>query len=52
MKEQKPCEWAYIDGLWNSKCGNASWFDSGTPEDNGFQYCPYCGLPLEQKGGA
>lgn len=44
---RKPCAWReYADGVWNTNCGEAFVFIDGTPRDNGFRYCPYCGRML------
>jgi len=46
------CIWTQEDGwdmesVYNTACGQASQFEDGTPEDNRFVYCPYCGHPIE-----
>jgi hypothetical protein len=47
------CTWTQMriydeDSGWETKCGEAFMFtDGGTPHDNSFQYCPYCGKPIE-----
>lgn len=27
-------------------CGELHQFEADGPQENGFQYCPYCGLPI------
>jgi hypothetical protein len=56
MSEEQ-CEWCVDDyAIWhtdcgNTDCGNAFYFEVGTPAENGFKFCPYCGkkLKVEQK---
>lgn len=41
------CDWMVDDdGLWETQCGNAFQFEVDGPEDNGFEFCPYCGKVL------
>lgn len=35
------------DGWWNTECNNLFIFNSGTPEENEFTYCPYCGKRIK-----
>lgn len=35
------------DEVFETSCGHAFQLTTGTPEENGFQYCCYCGKPLE-----
>ncbi len=38
------CNWTEdIDGLWATDCGHVFEFHEGGPENNGFQFCPWCG---------
>jgi len=49
-KTREVCEWADDnEGTWLTKCGDAFQFYEGGPKDNQFQFCPYCGLPLEER---
>ena len=44
------CRWSE-DGegsFWATGCGNAFEFNDGTPKQNSFAWCPYCGRSLEQ----
>lgn len=49
-KEINQCYWAKIDDemmdYWQTSCENAFAFEDGTPIDNGFNFCPYCGCLL------
>lgn len=48
------CQWAEADpdyGQWVSECGESFDFANGTPTENGFQYCPYCGKPISEVEG-
>ena len=44
----KTCDWREDedDGNWWTTCQQTFEFFDGTPEDNSFRFCPYCGLPL------
>lgn len=33
---------------WETSCGNLLCLEAGTPEENKFQFCPYCGGKLKQ----
>lgn len=47
------CKWKYIPELyeyqeyWETECGQAHQFMDGTPRENGYIYCPYCGNKIE-----
>ena len=44
------CTWKQDeDGLWNTGCDNAFFFDTGGVADNEFKYCPYCGNKIRAK---
>ena len=45
----RPCRWDWADGPWVRSCepGGVWEFYEGGPEENGWEYCPMCGLPLE-----
>jgi hypothetical protein len=45
------CEWTFdeIEECWNTSCGEGFWLETGTPKENGFEYCPYCGRELVEK---
>ena len=34
---------------WDTSCDNAFQFEDGSPTDNGFKYCPYCGRKLKEE---
>ena len=44
-----PCTWTWDhdEGCWVTGCGNAWEMTTGTPEDNGVRFCPFCGRPPE-----
>jgi hypothetical protein len=44
------CDWTEDpdDGLWYTGCGETFCFIDGTPHDNGFRYCCFCGKTLLQ----
>jgi hypothetical protein len=46
--QQKQCQWVYddVDGFYQTSCGNAFWFDTGTPAENKAKFCCYCGAAL------
>lgn len=47
---EPPCTWTEDeDGYWNTECGNLIVLNTGTPRDNGFVYCPYCGQRLIER---
>ena len=50
--KQEPCIWKWdVDGFWRGSCGIPWWMETGTPEENGMNFCPRCGKRLDQKGG-
>ena len=50
MKSKEKCYWTEdSDGNWETSCGNMFNFIDGNPEDNEFQYCPYCGKEIIQR---
>lgn len=42
--------WLEVDrdhNVWKcAACGELHQFEADGPEENGFQYCPYCGLTI------
>lgn len=45
------CVWAYNeDGFYDTGCDNAFEF-SYSKREEGFKYCPYCGLEIKEEGG-
>ena len=45
----KTCTWSEDeDGVWDTSCGNRFEIEAGSPEENGFKFCCYCGGALEQ----
>ena len=47
------CQWKFTEeAFWSGDCGLNWNFDTGTPRDNGMNFCPRCGKRLKQKGGS
>jgi len=43
------CEWSPTTEEWfDSECGKGFIFNDGGATDNGFVYCPFCGLRIVQ----
>lgn len=55
LAPKQMCTWTYCPGqygssdYWETECGNAFQLASGTPTENDFHFCPYCGKRLEEK---
>lgn len=51
MMNKDCCEWKLDDWeegeLWNTECGEVEQFMNGTPDENKYKYCPYCGKPIK-----
>ena len=46
------CTWKPdSDGNWETTCGNLHVFFDGTPHQNNYGFCPYCGKRLVQTEG-
>lgn len=46
----RPCYWSEGSDeviVWNSACGQAEYFECGGPDENSYQFCPYCGHRIE-----
>ena len=44
------CTWIENeDGVYETNCGNLFAFNDGTPSENGFAFCPYCGRELREQ---
>ncbi len=53
---QDTCTWRYANAASEStviitQCGNVDDATDGTPEETNYEFCPYCGRPLEFAGG-
>lgn len=51
---EQSCEWKLEDSesnLYVTGCENLQLIFEGTPEENGYKYCPYCGRKIK-RGGA
>jgi hypothetical protein len=48
----KGCTWELpISGdslIWRSECGESFVFEDGSPKENGFMFCPYCGHEISE----
>ena len=44
------CKWTYDDDYdkWDTQCDNAFVVYEGTPSENNFKYCPYCGKEISE----
>lgn len=43
------CSWKPDDdGVFDTGCDNKFFFAEGTPTDNEFKFCPYCGKHLKE----
>ena len=42
------CIWTYNEegDLWDTRCNEMFHFNDGTPIENDFRFCPYCGKKL------
>lgn len=47
------CLWSEVawDDFWDTECGNKHQFTFGGPEENDYDFCPYCGGRLEVAHG-
>jgi len=46
MKIKHVCKWECsekAEEIWETDCKNRFVFIDGTPKENGFRFCPYCG---------
>lgn len=51
-KDKEPtCVWKHQEweDAWLTSCEGVHWFADGTPEENDYKFCPYCGKKLEVK---
>lgn len=45
----KRCMWTLEeDGFFETDCGQTFIFEEGGVEDNGFNWCPYCGRGIDE----
>lgn len=48
--DEKTCRWTPdADGVYQTACGHAFFFDTGTPLENQHHFCGYCGARLIEK---
>lgn len=46
------CTWGQADedgDVWSSDCGHDFQLNDGTPKDNNFKFCPYCGESISER---
>ena len=51
--EKEVCIWTcdepWESDCWNSSCGESFVLIEGTPKENNFKYCVYCGKELKEE---
>lgn len=53
QEQKSECEWKLEDSesnLYVTECENRHLIFEGTPEENGYKYCPYCGRKIKAGG--
>lgn len=53
QEQKSECEWKLEDAesnLYVTGCENRQLIFEGTPEENGYKYCPYCGRKIKRGG--
>lgn len=53
QEQKSECEWKLEDSesnLYVTECVNRHLIFEGTPEENGYKYCPYCGRKIKRGG--
>ena len=53
VEKKSECEWKLEDSesnLYVTECENRQLIFEGTPEENGYKYCPYCGRKIKRGG--
>lgn len=53
VEQESECEWKLEDSesnLYVTECVNRHLIFEGTPEENGYKYCPYCGRKIKRGG--
>ena len=50
----EPCTWhlPHDELTWETACGKAFDFIDGTPSENEFKFCPFCGNPVTESQDA
>lgn len=46
-ERDKPCVWKDENEYWETNCGESFFFYDGTPVENKYKFCSYCGHPIE-----
>lgn len=50
VPHERPCKWAEdCDGNWDTQCGSAIVMIEGTPFENEYAFCPFCGRIITQQ---
>lgn len=49
-KPEPTCRWAFDDhhAKWDTACGHGFSFTTGRPNEDGIEWCPYCGHRIEE----
>jgi len=42
------CVWREDDGVWETDCKHEFVINEGTPAENDFKYCVYCGRKIKE----
>lgn len=53
QEQKSECEWKLEDSesnLYVTECENRRLIFEGTPKENGYRYCPYCGRKIKEGG--
>ena len=46
-KKYEYCLWGYDGDMYETNCGNAFYMTEGNPNEDGFDYCPYCAKKIK-----
>ena len=48
-QKMEKCEWTPDeDGIWETECDNLVVINEGTPLENDWVFCPYCGKVIQE----
>ena len=53
LMQPDTCKWIYVEDYidspcYDTGCGNEFILNNGTPKENGFKYCPFCGIKIAE----
>lgn len=49
LEDHQPCIWQQDeDGFWHTDCGQVHEFMNGSPAENSYVFCPYCGKEIKE----